>query len=242
MVRPRGLALALALVVLTLVGCAADESPTPAPGSTSSGDEGSSATPDTGGSDNPPTEPSLRPGQVALGFEGGSDAPRVVVNMEPGYETFGGFALLAGRGNQFRGLGLWNAVEVATHPCRNREWQNPGPSVKDLAEALANQPLRDATDPVAASLDGYPGLRLTLNVPADLRPGDCDLGAFQDWRSSPASPHWHPEPDTRDRVWILDVEGHRLLIHAFHGGGSSVTQVAGLTRMVRTLKFVAQIE
>lgn len=36
--------------------------------------------------------------------------------------------------------------------------------------------------------------------------------------------------------------GHRLLIHAFHGGGSSVTQVAGLTRMVRTLTFVAQIE
>jgi hypothetical protein len=178
---------------------------------------------------------------VTLGFEGGSDAPRVVVDMEPGYGTFGGFALLAGRGNQFRGLGLWNAVEVATHPCRNREWQDPGPSVEDLAEALANQPLRDATDPVATSLDGYPGLRLTLDVPADLRPVNCDGGEFQDWRS-PVSPHWHPEPDTRDRVWILDVEGHRLLIHAFHGGGSSVAQVAGLTRMVRTLKFVTQIE
>jgi hypothetical protein len=110
MVRPRGHALALALVVLTVVGCAADESPTPATGSTSSGDEGSSAAPDTGGSDNPPAEPSLRPGQVALGFVGGNDAPRVVVNMEPGYETFDGFALLGGRGNQFRGLGLWNAA------------------------------------------------------------------------------------------------------------------------------------
>ena len=193
MVDGRKLAIAVTLVACAVAACGSDDSPDPSVDPTSSNEETTPVSPETDGSETAPIEPSLGPGQVALRFSGGSDTPPVVVNTEREYRPYGGFALLAGGGHQFRGLGLWNAVDVATNPCRNREWHDPGPSVSDLAEALAEQPLREATDPVAASVGGYQGLRITLTVPAGLRLADCDGGVFEDWRS-PVSPHQHPAP------------------------------------------------
>ena len=94
---------------------------------------------------------------------------------EDGNETPNAAGLLVGRG-------AW----LLTDPCTNAYHLEPpdvavGPSVDDFANALADHPLLDVTDPVDVELAGYPGKYLDLQVPADIsmcevyRP--CDPGS-----------------------------------------------------------------
>ncbi len=88
----------------------------------------------------------------------------------------------------------------------------PGPSVDDLATALASLPGMDATAPTDVNISGYQGKLLTLTAPdtftgCTLAPGTnfrvwvLPLGATNDMSRG-----------ERQRVWILDVEGKRLVI------------------------------
>ena len=43
-----------------------------------------------------------------------------------------------------------------------------GPTVDDLADAMAKQPMRDGTTPTEVTIDGYAGKYLELTIPADL--------------------------------------------------------------------------
>jgi hypothetical protein len=90
----------------------------------------------------------------------------------------------------------------------------PGPSAADLATALAKVPGLTSTAPVDVSLGGYAGKQLTLTAPASLT--GCKVtkdGAFLVW-DLPLGAINAMAPGQRDRVWILDVNGTRLVIDA----------------------------
>ncbi len=90
----------------------------------------------------------------------------------------------------------------------------PGPSVDDLATALASMPGVDATTPTDVTVAGYRGKQLTLTAPASFV--GCTLAPGENFRvwELPLGATNDMTPGQRDRIWILDVGGQRLVIDA----------------------------
>ncbi len=119
---------------------------------------------------------------------------------------------------------------LASDPCAEANPDIPvGPSVDDFANALAEHPLLDTTAPVDITLDGYSGKYMDLQTPADLtgcafyRPWDPGIYA------QGAGQRWH--------LWILDVDGIRVVIHADDYEGTSAQHQAELRAMVDSIQI-----
>jgi hypothetical protein len=85
----------------------------------------------------------------------------------------------------------------------------PGPSVDGLASALTSLEDFESTEPSDATLNGYDGKRVALTVPAGVavRSTDCDQGKY-----SLSSDRWYQSAGQTDDMWILDVDGQRLVL------------------------------
>lgn len=105
--------------------------------------------------------------------------------------------------------------KVAADPCQfERGFKNalPASSVDALVTALTGVPGLDASTPIDVTVDGYAGKQLTLTAPA----------SFDGCTVSPTGEYavWQLGDDTnnpfkagqRDQLWILDVDGQRLVI------------------------------
>jgi hypothetical protein len=150
-------------------------------------------------------------------------------------------------------LMFWDVDQVYGHPC---QWRGtlfrPGPTVDDLAEALVDIPLRNATQPVDVTLDGYAGKYLEWSVPADIETephgeyvsfDDCDQTgdgdrAFESWTGKAGgSDRYQQGPGQVDRLWILDVDGIRLVIDAFEMPYATAAERAELMAVVESIRF-----
>ncbi len=105
--------------------------------------------------------------------------------------------------------------QVRQHPCTLSGLETgsaTGTTPADLAAAFGRASEYEKTAQVDASLDGHPGKSLRITLPDQL--GDCELpGRALLWASS-AQPERYGLPGERDTLWILDVEGTRLMIDA----------------------------
>ena len=99
-----------------------------------------------------------------------------------------------------------------------------GPAPIDLAEALASQTGTESTDPVPVEIDGYSGVFLDYR-----NTGDGECGNMQRWPGRDAL------VGERDQVWILDVDGTRLVIDAASFEGTSEEDIAEMRTMVESL-------
>lgn len=184
----------------------------------------------------------LEPGRYTVPIKG-AGAPGVVVDLPTKFIFDFGFGVFekrvsppAGR----RGVGYWNGEElkVDSNFCaQGAQLQAPGPSVEDLAAALASQHggFR-TTDPVPVTLGGYDGLYLELSRPTNAPecPGDVL------WVTGRWSPyHDYLDPGGVDRIWILNVDGNRLVIDAFNQPNVSADEVDELTRIVESTVITA---
>jgi hypothetical protein len=148
---------------------------------------------------------------------------------------------------------FWDVGQVYGHPCK---WQgtlfDPGPTVDDLAAALVDVPLRNASQPVGVTLDGYAGTYLEWSVPADLEMDaegnfvDCDSEPgkaeryFESWIGDPngwGGDRYHQAPGQVDRLWILDVDGVRFVIDAFSLPTATEEEVNELLAVVSSIEF-----
>ena len=85
-----------------------------------------------------------------------------------------------------------------------------GPTVDDLAAALTSMPGVTATAPVDVTIDGHSGKQLTLTAPADFT-GCSIANGYSIW-AFPLGAVKTMVPAETTRVWILDVDGERLVI------------------------------
>jgi hypothetical protein len=154
---------------------------------------------------------------VPDGWEAGVDPPSI------GIDTPDGPGLLFGRG-------AW----LLTDPCTKAMHAvapdvEVGPSVEAFANALADHPLLDVTDPVDVTLAGYSGKYVDLQVPADIsmcevyRPFDPGLFA------QAPSHRWH--------LWILDVEGLRFVVQSTDYPGTSAKHRTELQAIVDSIQI-----
>lgn len=201
---------------------------------------------------------SLEPGRyrfvVSVDCEGVTDDPIAcpdgVVDPPPiplevivpgGWEHLPGFPVLRTLGKQTQQEGAlvlgWtsNTVGVNSDPCSSKSHELPdvkvGPSVDDFVDAVGSQKRLHATAPVATKVGGASGRYFTLKAPAEL--SEC-----VEWR--PWDPGFYAQgPSNIWEVWVLDVEGHRVLIVANYFPGTSARTIAQLRQMVESIRFTS---
>ena len=105
-----------------------------------------------------------------------------------------------------------------------------GPTVDDFANALAAHPKLDVTTPIEVTLAGYSGKYLDLQVPDD-------ISACPDsyW---PYEPGFYAQgPGHRWHLWILDVDGIRVVIRAMDFAATSAQHQAELRAIVDSIEI-----
>jgi hypothetical protein len=105
-----------------------------------------------------------------------------------------------------------------------------GPSVDDFANALADHPLIDATTPTSVALGGYSGKYMDLQLPSDVT--DCTFAYYAWVPSMPAQ-----GPSHRRHLWILDVEGIRVVVQTADFAGTTVSDLAELQAIVDSIQI-----
>jgi hypothetical protein len=119
-------------------------------------------------------------------------------------------------------FGLYPGGNVFSEPCLIDEDAGAdvpvGPTVDDLVTAIVDHPSLDVTDPVDVTLAGYSGTYLDLTVPDDI--SECV-------RYMPTDHHIYAQgPDQRWHMWILDVDGVRVLVETNDYPGTAPEQLA----------------
>jgi hypothetical protein len=129
---------------------------------------------------------------------------------------------------------VWKVDSVYAHPC-DATPEPVGPSPADLAAALSAQSLRAGTDPVPIAVGGHDGLYVELTVPQAIDTTACPSGIFSLWPGR--AQRWQEIRGQVDKIWIVDVQGQRLVFDAAHMPNVSPAKVAELRDMVATATF-----
>lgn len=189
------------------------------------------------------TDTALTPGRYAMGFSSDqADTPMVLIDVPAGYRGGGdGYEIIGEEkdGAGFRHFDAWTVAEVAEQPCGGTTWVDPGPSVDDLADALAALPVWESTQPAPTTIGGHAGVFMELNVPANI-PAECLSGEPLSWQDHLYGRQGIGSGKTQ-RLWIVDVDGYRLMLVAgyFPGPhGPTRKQVNEMTQMAESATFV----
>lgn len=185
----------------------------------------------------------IDPGTYFIDPDGDPSTPLRVVFDVPaeGWSSWIGATKFSDVGHV--GLSITTVSNLVTDGCSDHSWADPpvGPSVDDLAVALANlAPFRITSPASDVTVNGYSGKHLGWTVP-DLRvdgAGDnqrfagCVDGGLKSWVAfiDTADPgdasYGYTGPGYVEEFWILDIEGTRLMIAAETSLGSPSEDVA----------------
>lgn len=233
---------AVAVLSLALAGCGDDPADEPGRSESTPSDEYTPTQDDAGQtwtllSDESENVP-LTPGDYGLTANGVSDTI-VVVTAPEGFMGFGGWTFVTD--SPFRAMGFQTAERVFPDPCSaggaTKRLVDPGPTVKDLARALVSQKGAVTSEPVAVTVGGHRGLYLDYRVAKGIDVKACEGGDFDIFNTGPGT--WYlEEPRERAGIWILDVNGERLVLAWVAVPGVSQAQIKEMTDMVRSTRFV----
>jgi hypothetical protein len=229
----------LVMLALLLGGCTGDSDNGGAPaGASPSGS--TSSDPGDAGSAGPQalaqsyTTLPPRSYQFSVLANAGVEPPDALVKVPSGFLGGADWYVVSPDGDAF--LGMWTVGKVQRDACLRprHDVVTPGPSVDDLADALVAQKSTRASVPKPVNLAGYQGLYVELASPHDISKCDQDPRLWGD----PGGRAIYSD-DQVDLVWILDVDGQRIVINAAHGPTSTASERDKLTSMVESLDFVA---
>jgi hypothetical protein len=177
--------------------------------------------------------------------------PRIQITVPEGWFNFDGWAVHKGRKPNTVFVTFWDVDEVYPTPCKwkYKPMVDPGPGVDGLASALAMQPLRNATHPTDIVLAGVRGKYLQWSVPTDItfdeaHPDDalfpnCDEDTFQSWTARGwAGDRYQQKPGQVDRIWIVDIDGERLVVDASYVRETTPSDRAELEQVVDSIRFL----
>ncbi len=189
-----------------------------------------------------PEDASLPAGAYGLTANGVSGKVAVVRAPE-GYQNLGGWTFVTGE--PFRAMGFVTADRVYPDPCgsnlhgRAKPAVDPGSSVQDLAAALVAQKGVTASAPRPVTVHGHDGLYLDYRVSSGVDVTGCGDQAFDIFSTGPGS--WYLEASReRAAIWILDVDGERLVLSWVAMPGVARGAMREMTRMVESAHFVEQ--
>lgn len=189
-------------------------------------------------------EEDLQPGTYLLDFQrqaaGQREYPQVVLTVPDGWQNYKGFLVGARRDTpRHVFVSFWDVTYVYGHPC---DWSgssiDPGRTVEELVAALIEIPMRNATSPIEVTVDGYRGFMLEWSVPTDIDFSSCDESSFESWMAAGwSSDRYQQAPGQVDRLWILDMDGSRLVIDAAYRPGATKQDREELFAVVDSIQF-----
>jgi hypothetical protein len=120
-----------------------------------------------------------------------------------------------------------------SQPCSSVEHQKPdiavGPTVDDFVDGIVAHPLLDVTEPKPVKLGKYRGQFLSLIGPKDI--SDCE-----EWRPWDPAPYLQG-PENRWDLWVMNVDGVRVVIMAEYFPETPEDIKADLRAMAESVRF-----
>jgi hypothetical protein len=203
--------------------------------------------------------PPLEPGTYFIDPDADPSTPLRVVYEVPveGWSPWIGAAKLADEG--WVAVSITSVTNLVQHGCRDHSPADPpvGPSADDLATALADlAPFRVTSPPTDVTIYGYSGKHLELTVPdmpfefrrtgtlfAECTGFDWHRRYLMSWitpllvaRGGYAF-YGYTAPGATEELWILDVEGTRLVISAVRSPGSPRKDLAELRTILDSIRI-----
>ncbi len=149
------------------------------------------------------------------------------------------YASPSGDSPPLRAVQYWTVNGVFADPCR---WAGAareiGPGVDDFVTALSAQRRTEVSDASPVSLDGHEGVTLEIRVPDDLEMDACDEGRYMFWEGSPDDAQHQTESDAAERLWIVDVDGQRVVLALLLDPEVPEQDVDDLTATVESVRFI----
>ena len=143
---------------------------------------------------------------------------------------------------------VWLTPWVLTHIFSDAcQWEDTrqslldaGETVDELVSLLVDQEGRQASAPTEVMLGGFPATRIELTVPADLDTATCTNGNLRYWPG--AGPDMSSglccnPPGNTDVLYVVDVDGNRLVVVARHYPDSSMEDRAELQAIVDSIEI-----
>ncbi len=178
---------------------------------------------------------------------------RVVYEVPAGWSMWLG-AVKFGDDDGHVAVSITTVANLVRDGCRDHSWADPpvGPSVDDLASALADRaPFRVTSPPRDVTIYGYGGTYLELTVPDlpvegegdDRRFTACEGGNLKSWvapidTAEPGDAYYgYTGPGYSEEFWILDAEGTRLMIAAERSSGSPSEDLAELRAILDSIRI-----
>ena len=157
--------------------------------------------------------------------------------MPAGWENSGWGVI---KGDPIFGFVTAEVVNIYADPCQWERVAPFGPTVDDLVAAWANVPGFDATATRDVTVDGYAGKQIEFTVPVYTE-DECIQEVYGIWkeaRSSNAGPNYIAQgPNAHHQVWILDVDGTRLVIAASYFPDTSPQDRAAVDQMLASIQI-----
>jgi hypothetical protein len=179
----------------------------------------------------------LDPGTYVLSAAPGGTfdfSHRITIGVPSGYEGVFGWMVLGPNTSVNFGI----VDNVFADPCR---WGGTlldppvGPRVDDLVAALANLP-GHATAPADVTLNGYAGRQIELTTPTGFV--DCEEGEIRTWTFAPGEDDYRSvEPGQHNQLWILDVDGVRLVLDVSYTPDATAQDRAELLQIVESIRI-----
>ena len=175
----------------------------------------------------------LEPGRWALRAEGAT--PDTVLAELDVPARWSGLSWFVGSDDAT--VGYWLVTEVPVDPCHETGRRDPGPTVDDLVTALDQQQLTTITGQEPVTVGGYDGTYLEIVAP-DIDYSTCQEGEVWYWETPDGGARHHEGPaGAVERVWIIDVNGQRVVLNGFTTPGDPAA-VAQLETLIDSVRFI----
>ncbi len=140
-------------------------------------------------------------------------------------------------------LTTWILSHVFNDACQWEGYRNlvdVGQTVDELVSALEDQEARQASAPTDVMIGGFPATRIELTVPADLDTETCTNGNLRYWPG--AGPDMGSglccnPPGNTDVLYVVDIDGRRLVVVARYYPESSPEDRAELQAIVDSIRI-----
>ncbi len=189
-----------------------------------------------------PEGSALPRGRYAVPFVGLSQEDvEARVEVPGGFEPYNESFLWNGSHDASYALSFWHITGVSPDPCGANppRYDDPGPSVENVATALHRQPYRSGAAATPVQMAGYEGLYLELTLPKRFDPERCATGHYEAWQARDPEYNLYDRyqytPGWVDRIWVLDVNGTPLVINAGFDPSITETDLFTLEGMVDSI-------
>jgi hypothetical protein len=115
-----------------------------------------------------------------------------------------------------------------------------GPTADDLIEAIVDQSEWTASTPRDTTIGGFPARHVRITIPDGAELDPRNGGSFFLFQDEGAGQIWGLEAGQMFEVYVVDVNGERLVLDAFHYPGTSEADLADLQAVVDSIRIDAQ--